>query len=370
MSSLLPSPCRPVRPLFLVCLLWTLAWGSASAADPQPGQIEVREGEPASLIFWNREVAILRAEIAGVSPTERVRRIRGKIDDVLKILPGDAAVAIPGTLANLSGYWVEIDGQPVFGLVPQDADGMTGQTLDELVRQTVSTLQGALDARREQRSLPLILEGVGLATAATLLLGALLWGVARLHVRAMRRQHLLAPVPIKVGGLDLHPILRALEGTAIKATSFGLAAIAIYLWLTFIFGRFPFTRPWGEGLAGFLADLLATFAAGALHALPGLFTVLVIFVLTRVIVRMVDGLYRTVERGALSVSWLHADTAKATRRLAVVLIWVFAMTVAYPLGVRSMQCWRLPPSAPPGCARIRRHSSCSVHSRISIRSTS
>lgn len=32
----------------------------------------------------------------------------------------------------------------------------------------------------------------------------------------------------------------------------------------------------------------------------------------------------------MSVSWLEADTAKATRRLTVTLIWVFAVTVAYP----------------------------------------
>ena len=57
---------------------------------------------------------------------------------------------------------------------------------------------------------------------------------------------------------------------------------------------------------------------------------LVIFVLTRIIVRAVDGFYQTVERGAMSVSWLQADTAKATRRLTVVLIWIFAVTVAYP----------------------------------------
>jgi small-conductance mechanosensitive channel len=79
-----------------------------------------------------------------------------------------------------------------------------------------------------------------------------------------------------------------------------------------------------------MLDLLATFADGALRALPGLFTVLVIFVLTRIIVRAVDGFFRTVERGAMSVSWLEADTAKATRRLTVVLVWVFAVTVAYP----------------------------------------
>jgi hypothetical protein len=86
---------------------------------------------------------------------------------------------------------------------------------------------------------------------------------------------LFIPAPIKVAGLDLQPVLTGLERAAIKATSFGLAAIAVYVWLTFIFGRFPFTRPWGDGLAEFMIGLLATFADGALQALPGFFTVLV-----------------------------------------------------------------------------------------------
>lgn len=306
----------------------------------ESGRIKVSQGEPASLTFWNREIAILRADIGGISPADRVRRIQGKIADVLEDNPGEKAEAIRSTFANLTGFWVQIDGHPVFGLVPEDADGMTGETVEEQVRRAVAVLQEALDARRAQRSLPLIFEGFALATAATLLLGVLLWGVVKLEGRAMRRllrggSRSDEPVsshraPIKVAGLDLEPILTGLERTAIKATGFGLAAILVYLWLTFLFGRFPFTRPWGEGLAEFMLDLLATFADGALRALPGLFTVLVIFVLTRIIVRAVDGFFRTVERGAMSVSWLEADTAKATRRLTVVLIWVFAVTVAYP----------------------------------------
>ncbi len=327
-----PRLCRSLRRLFLVSLVWFLALGLgvAMAAEPDPALFVVQQGEPAPLTFWNRELVVLRAEIGGITPAERVRRIQGKIANILAVKPGDKAEAIPGTYANLAGYWIQIDGAQVFGLVPEDADGMTGETLDEQVQRTVAALQEALDARREQSSPSIILEGAGLVAAATLLLGVVLWGVARLHARALRRQSLLAPALVKVGGLQLRPILSGLERAAIKATSFGLVAIAVYLWLTFVFSRFPFSRPWGEKLAGFLWDMLSNFAAGALQALPGLFTVLVIFVLTRILVRAVDGFYQTVERGAMSVSWLHADTAKATRRLTVVLVWIFAVTVAYP----------------------------------------
>jgi hypothetical protein len=173
MPVLLPCARRFITRFIFVCLAGFLALGAAMAADPksEPGQIEARQDEPASLTFWNREVAILRADIGGITPAERVARIQGKIANVLAAGPGNKADAVPGTFANLTGYWIKIDGNPIFGLVPEDADGMTGETLDEQVRRTVATLQEALDARREQRSLPLILEGAGLGAVATLLLG-------------------------------------------------------------------------------------------------------------------------------------------------------------------------------------------------------
>ena len=97
--------------------------GAAMAADPKPesGGLQVLQGEPTPLTFWNREVAILRADIDGISPAERVKRIKDKIDFILATKPGDKAQAFPGTFANLTGYWIKIDGNPIFGLVPEDA---------------------------------------------------------------------------------------------------------------------------------------------------------------------------------------------------------------------------------------------------------
>ena len=87
-----PTSCRSVRRLFLVSLVWFLALGlgAAMAADPKPesGGLQVLQGEPTPLTFWNREVAILRADIDGISPAERVKRIKDKIDFILATKPG------------------------------------------------------------------------------------------------------------------------------------------------------------------------------------------------------------------------------------------------------------------------------------------
>jgi small-conductance mechanosensitive channel len=51
---------------------------------------------------------------------------------------------------------------------------------------------------------------------------------------------------------------------------------------------------------------------------------------TRAVAAAVAAWFRAVERGDLSVSWLDPVAALAARRLAVLAIWLFALTVAYP----------------------------------------
>ena len=69
---------------------------------------------------------------------------------------------------------------------------------------------------------------------------------------------------------------------------------------------------------------------GLVRAIPGIFTVFVIFQLTRLVARVVDSIFRKAENGELALSWIHPDTARATRQMVIVLIWIFALTVAYP----------------------------------------
>ncbi len=313
--------------LFTLWLLWLFVPASTLA---QEARLEVRASEPATLTFWNRPIVTFHAEVMGITPKERIRRSGKKIEEMIAEGRDKVVTAVPGTLANLSGYWIQIDGLQVFGLLPQDADQSVGQTLEELVRQTIDRLQAALDARREHQQLAHLLPAAGLSLVGTLAYAVALWGVMRLHRRTLGRELRLAKVDLKVGGFALSPILHRLERGVIKLTTFGLVVVATYLWLTFVFHRFSFTRPWGDGLAEYLLGLLQTLAAGALGAIPGLFTVLIIFLITRFLVRAVEGFFHAVEQRTIAVPWLAPDTAKVTRRLTAVLIWVFAVTVAYP----------------------------------------
>ena len=112
--------------------------------------------------------------------------------------------------------------------------------------------------------------------------------------------------------------------------SWALILPLAYVWLTFVLRRFPFTRPWGDNLRESLVDLLTELSLGALSAIPGLFTVFLIFLFTRFLTRLVGAFFLSVENEVLEVHWLQPETAKATRRLVIVIMWIFALTVAYP----------------------------------------
>ena len=76
---------------------------------------------------------------------------------------------------------------------------------------------------------------------------------------------------------------------------------------------------------------LAGFARAALGALPGFGMVVLIFLIARYVARLSGAFFERVERGTVSVAWLDPETARATRRIFGVLIWFFAIAVAYPL---------------------------------------
>jgi len=322
----------------LLCvLLAPLLTGQALAAADQPQAVSVPSepkitvGEPATLTVWNRSIVTLRAGIDGMAPQTRVETIRKRIDDLPAAALSDHVGLVQGTLGTVPVYWVYLDGRAVLRLFPEDVDPDSSDTLAQLAQAAAQQLGDALRARADHRRFDVLIRAAVITVLATALFAALLWVIARLRARALRRLMIRMELrPLSIRGVNLRPYLRAVEDSVVKLTALGAALVAGYIWLTTILLQFPYSRPWGEGLGHWLASLLGDLGAGALTAVPGFFTVIVIFLATRLVVQAANHFFSSVEGGWLRVSWLEAETARATRRLAIVLIWIFALTVAYP----------------------------------------
>jgi len=287
--------------------------------------------DAATLRVWNRNIVDLRAELTGLDPYERAARAAENITSLPDSLLTEEVWHEPTQIREFHLMLIGVEDQVLLPLRLEDIDPTSDQTLEELGADVAVRIQEVLRAQAEQRHWPTLLRGILLSLLATLIFLFLMWGIVRLRTRLARAlTRWFAERRLHMSGFDLKPYLRSLvRGTVVLASWVLIIPIA-YLWLTFALKRFPFTRPLGVNLGNFLTDLITDMALGALGAIPGLFTVFLIFILTRLLTRIVGAFFLSVESKALHVHWLQPDVAKATRRVVIVVMWIFALTVAYP----------------------------------------
>jgi small-conductance mechanosensitive channel len=287
--------------------------------------------DTAPLIIQNRPIVVFRAPLGARTAPERAAAAAARIRRAAELnAAGELSLQrVP------EGVVVSLGPTGLFAITPADLDPSAAETLDEVAARAVRQLQIALQGEREQRSLAHLLRAIALAVIATLLFALFL----RLLVLARRFAHRRMPLVAKarvadvsVGGFTLFSAAQLLSflRRLLDIAWWVAGLFAAYLWLTFVLTRFPYTAPWGEALGAYLVATVRGLALGALRGIPGLFTVVLIFVGTRFLTRLVDALFRGVEAGEVTLPWVHADTAQPTRRLVTVLLWLFAIVVAYP----------------------------------------
>ena len=175
--------------------------------------------------------------------------------------------------------------------------------------------------------------GRGIYVSGPVLLVGFVWLVWRLHraVHAyLRGKEHSFPVKLRLFGIDLLPHIAGLIYAIIRSAAVLFTLFAIYWWLTFALGRFPYTEPWGRQMGGFVLNFLQQLANAAIHALPGIFACVVIFTIARWVVRLGRAFFLQVANGSIRLSWMDADVARATERIFAFVAWVFALVVAYP----------------------------------------
>jgi len=303
-------------------------------SDAQPASTQaapVLAGEGVTLELWNREIVVFHGTLFGASPEERARRARQRFDDLPPSTAGASVHVRPVSLGNVSGTVVASGDQLLFAVLPEDADRLHGESHAQLAERAAQRVREVLDARVAQRRPAEMLYRVALSIVATLVLMAAFWAVAatrRVLLAAIGRLHERHLQPIWGPEVGRHVL--GLEMGLVRLLSWVVGLMLTYAWLGFVLTQFPYTAPWGHQLGAYLTTLLSQLALGVLHGLPGLFTALLILLAARYLVRVLSAFTSSVERGRIHVTWLQPETVEATRRVFSVLIWLFAITVAYP----------------------------------------
>lgn len=288
--------------------------------------------EPAPLVVWNREITTFRAPLGTLTPEQRRDSTLQRIRSVEDFLLYEKVRSESVSFGNARGISFLLGDRTLFSLIESDLDPIRGQSLEAAASEVLSRLEEVREAKRTQRSLPVILQGVGVAIGATLVFLGLLW-VLRLLGRRLRRavvQRTARLKQLKVRDFDFRPMMLQAIRRILVLVGWMVALFAGYVWIVTVLGQFPYTAPWGDALGEQLQALGAGLLESFVDALPGVLVVLIIFAITRWVARLTDNLFRQLEHTKDDDSWLGRDTARASRRIVVVLVWIFGITIAYP----------------------------------------
>ena len=311
--------------LFIAFCLVAGQVASLSAQTAEPS------GQAAPLVFFNRPIVVLRARVVGRGPAERAEGARHALDDLVS-----RGITGPVELRTFeAGTLIVVASRGVLAITPPDVDELAGETVDGAAAEASARMQMALNEAAEAHAPGRLIEACVVAAAVVLLALLVLWGIERARRVIAAKLVNVAEQTIARSGIADVTALRAsrvldVERWLITATAVILDALVLYATVGFVLRRFPYTRPWGESMRGFLLGTLWHLGLGVADAIPGLFTVAVIGVAARFLSRAVGVWFNAVEHGRLKPAWIYPETAQPTRRLLVILIWTFAIVVAYP----------------------------------------
>jgi small-conductance mechanosensitive channel len=301
----------------------------AVAAAPKP--VAVQPVVVERLVLFSRPIFAFRGTLMGVAAPDRTKRAHARIHDQLE-LPGAHAVS---TKADAFGIEVRIDGATSFVVTPGDLDPAREETLEQAAQRAAAALTIAIRETAESRSLETLTRALALAMAGTALYGALVWVAARAR-GALARQLVAVTdrhtAKLQVGGMALlnrERMTRVVQ--AVLTLVYRLLMLLLTVeWVSFGLRSFPFTRAWGESLNSFLLNLAMPVVTAAMGAVPELLTALLIFYLAYLVTQALERFFSNVQSGTVQLHWLDADVVVPTQRIAKVVVWLFALAMAYP----------------------------------------
>ncbi|WP_319503012.1 mechanosensitive ion channel family protein [uncultured Draconibacterium sp.] len=107
-----------------------------------------------------------------------------------------------------------------------------------------------------------------------------------------------------------------------KVVKFVLLLLVLFLYLPFLFSFLPWTRDLANEFYGLLANPVKKIANDFVSFVPNLFSIFVIIIITRYLLKIMSVVVRELETGKLRIKGFHSDWAKPTFNLVKIVIYI------------------------------------------------
>ena len=326
-AALAADPAVPSKPVAGVGL-----GARATEANDPTGAVRAEVADdPATLRILNRDIVTLRASIGRLTPKLRVERAEERLREVPTSAIDDPLTLVQSRLGDTNGVTFLLGDRPLVSVIESDVDVDARQRFDALVKQTQARLESARAAWHEVHDKERLLAGLLRTVVATLVFCFLAWITYRVGGKAVawaerKRDVLAAHHPY----IDWREIVGRLGVAATHSAQWLVLLTMAYWWLYYVLASFALTTPLAASLGNWLFIKVFWVGESVLESVPGLATVALVLLMTRVAADLVHYFFDAVQRGRLRIPLFHPDTASATRRIFTMLTWALGAALAYP----------------------------------------
>jgi small-conductance mechanosensitive channel len=270
--------------------------------------------------------------VSSLSADARAQRIRAALVSVAAdpAIAVDAVQAVEADGATL----IQVGGVTIAGVLEADA------RLEQVRRVELGTahlarIRQAISDYRTARSLPALRRALWHVLLASVVLVAgllmLFWFWGRLDEALKRRLEARVRL-VESKSFELmraEQIWEALRKAALTVRLIALLAIVL-VYLGYLLGQFPGTRGLSQNLAAFVLGPLDVMGGGIVASVPGLVFLVVLFVVVRVVLRLIRLFFDLLGRGGAHIVGFDPDWAEPTYKIVRVAVIAFALIVAFP----------------------------------------
>ncbi|UHQ20093.1 mechanosensitive ion channel family protein [Lysobacter sp. KIS68-7] len=324
----------PIAFVRRVLAVFALACGLAHAAAPAttmaaPATVQA-PAATATAHFFNRDIVTFRSRFLGNPPERRARAAEDNIERIVE----EPGVAKASYQMAPQGLIVLLDGQLVAVVTPGDLDTLEGQTMDQARAEILTHLNDAVQAAETARAPQRVLRGIGWMVIATLIALVVLWLFRFIAVRIRRQVDAYVKARLsKIASPNTRQVAMAFAASGRGLGRFIAWVFVIVVmeeWLRFCFSHFSYTQPWAGAMTEWMSGRLGRWGSAILHSIPGLITAFVILLAGRLVAQTISVTFQGVQHGRFQFIGIDSQLAEPTRKIVVVIIWLFAIAMAYP----------------------------------------
>jgi small-conductance mechanosensitive channel len=193
----------------------------------------------------------------------------------------------------------------------------------------------AIKLYREQRSRPALIKNSIHALGAAILFVILLFGV--LWMLRKIKDWLQKRIKSKADSLEnkSYKLISSVQiwmiyNSMFRILKFLTVLILSVIFLEYLFGLFPWTNSILISTLNLVVDPLKTMGLGVISYIPSLFFIIVIFLVTRYLLKLIKLFFNGINQGVIEIHNFPPEWALPTFRIVKIFITAFAVIIAYP----------------------------------------